>query len=113
MVAQDFVEAGTFGDEVQFLEIKTERKMVDADNLLFQANKLIANGQTLQADFFQELSKSLLEIKRNSENMGKRLEQLGIMCGGAQMAYIYQQKLQKVEQQVLGVIESIQDIKQQ
>ena len=81
---QASVSAGTFADELQFLETRTERCMVDADNLLFQAGKMINNGQTVPLNFFTDLNQQVSHIKRDSAEMSRRLDMLGIQCGGAQ-----------------------------
>ena len=57
--------------------------MVDTDNCLFQANKLVENRDQLPHSFFQELALALKQTKSSVDDIEFRLDELGVACGSA------------------------------
>jgi hypothetical protein len=71
------------------LEKTIERYMVDTDNVLFQANKLVARGDLLPSGLFGELELSLKQTKVQVDDLEFRLDEMGVTCGSASQAFAY------------------------
>lgn len=99
------------GQELANLETRAERCMVDTDNALFQAKKFVENRMTLPGGLFGELELHLRQTKTEVDDLEFRLDEMGVVCGGASQALAYKQRVERLNQQLIGAMDSIQDFK--
>ena len=81
--------------------------MVDTDNTLFKANKLVQNGDSLPKSLFGELEQQLKKNKAHVDELDFRLDELGINCGSASKAYAFKQRIEKLNQKLVGAMDAI------
>ena len=101
------VSSSDIGFELGPLEKATECYMVDTDNVLFQANKLVSRRELLPSGLFGELELCLKKTKVQVDDLEFRLDEMGVTCGSASQAFAYKQRIEKLHQQLIGAMDAI------
>ena len=70
--------------------------MVDTDNIIFQASKVIEIGDSLPTGLFGDLELCLKQTKNGVDDIDFRLDELGVTCGSASQAYAFKQRVEKM-----------------
>ena len=78
------------------MEQGTERLTVDTDNVLFKANRIVEEGDTLPPRLFGDLELGLRQTKAEVDDLEFRVDELGVNCGSASQAFAFKQRIEKL-----------------
>jgi len=70
--------------------------MVDTDNILFNANRLVSSRDPLSRNLFGDLEICLKQTKTQVDDLEFRLDEMGVTCGSASQAFVYKQRVEKL-----------------